>query len=204
MQLQFDLLVFVFVASFTPGPNNIMIMASGLNHGIKASWPHFFGIVLGVPTLLLAIGFGLGYVFEQFEWLHLFIQIVGISYLLYLSYLIATSKPASLSTEASKPLTFFQATLFQWVNPKAWIMGTSALATYSVVGSDPVWQILGIVAVFFIFTFPAVGAWLVFGAALQKLFANPKHQTRFNRLMALLLMLSISPSLRELLIYLFA
>ena len=203
MDIQPSLVLFVLVASITPGPNNIMIMTSALNHGVRASVPHVLGIVLGFPALLLAVGFGLGYVFDRYTWLHQIIQAVGICYLLYLAYLIATTKTARISepaSVASKPLTFFQAALFQWVNPKAWIMGTSALATYSTVGADPVWQIIGIVLVFFVFTFPAVATWLIFGLALQRLLSSEDYRTWFNWLMAVLLLVSILPSLRELLI----
>ncbi len=174
-----------------------MIMASGLNHGVRASVPHLLGISFGAPALFLAIGFGLGYLFERFEWLHLTIQIAGVTYLVYLAFLIAKTRPASISAKSAPPLTFFQAALFQWVNPKAWIMGTSALATYSVVGAEPVWQVIAIVMVFFAFTIPAVGAWLVFGAALQRLLSDAKYHLVFNRTMAVLLILSVFPVLQE-------
>ena len=173
MEIQAALILFVLVASITPGPNNIMMMASGLNYGIRASIPHMLGIVFGFAALLLSIGFGLGFLFERYSWMHQTIQIVGVCYLVYLSYLIATANTRLASDNevedgaaVAKPFTFLQAALFQWVNPKAWVMGTSAIATYSTVGSDPVWQILGIVSVFIVFTFPSILTWLVFGVAL--------------------------------------
>ena len=129
-------------------------MASGLNFGWRSSLPHYFGICLGVPSMFLAVGFGLGYLFERYVWLHEMIQFVGIIYLLYLSWLIAISVPTDLDGEnVSKPFTFVQAALFQWVNPKAWIMGSSAVATYTTIGSDINFQIV-LVGVVFLLTTP--------------------------------------------------
>jgi len=169
-------------------------MASGLNFGPRASMPHFFGICFGFPSMFLAVGFGLGYLFERFELLHGFVQVAGILYLLYLSWRIATSAPADLDGEyVSKPLTFFQAALFQWINPKAWIMGTSAIAAYTTVGADLNLQILLVGFVFFAMTFPSAGVWMMFGAALKKVLGDPKHQKIFNVSMALLLVASVAP-----------
>jgi len=193
--LTLNLVVFAVVAAFTPGPNNIMIMASGLNHGIKASMPHYLGICFGFAAMLLAAGFGLGYLFERYLWLHSSIQILGILYLLYLAWLIANTAPKidSLNTERVKPLSFLQAALFQWVNPKAWVMGTGALSAYTTVGGDISLQILVIVCVFFLMAFPSAGVWLVFGVSLRRLLANPNHHRVFNITMALLLVASIVP-----------
>ncbi len=156
--------------------------------------PHFFGICFGFPSMFLAVGFGLGYLFERFELLHELIQAAGILYLLYLSWLIAIATPANLDEESvSKPLSFVQAALFQWVNPKAWIMGTSAIATYTTVGADINIQILLVGFVFFTMTFPSAGVWMMFGAALKRILGNPHHQRIFNITMALLLALSIAP-----------
>lgn len=212
MEIQATLVLFVLVASITPGPNNIMLMASGLNHGIRASIPHMLGIILGFAILLLSIGFGLGFFFERYAWLHQSIQVIGICYLIYLSYLIAKTETANVAASddgdpsatkpstgsSSKPLTFLQAALFQWVNPKAWVMGSSAIATYSTVGSDPFWQIIGIVSVFMIFTLPAIITWLVFGAALQKLLSKADYRRWFNRSMGFLLLISVLPSVYDL------
>ena len=194
MEIHPSLIPFAIAAAFTPGPNNIMIMASGLNFGWRASMPHFFGICFGFPSMFLAVGFGLGYLFERFELLHEFIQISGILYLLYLSWRIATAAPANLEGgQSSKPLSFVQAALFQWVNPKAWIMGTSAIAAYTTVGADINLQILLVGLVFFLMTFPSAGVWMMFGAGLKKILADPRHQKVFNLTMALVLAASVAP-----------
>lgn len=189
-----SLLQFAFVAAFTPGPNNIMIMASGLNFGWRASMPHYFGICLGFPSMFLAVGFGLGYLFDRFESLHELVQVVGIFYLLYLAWKIAIAAPADLDgKQASKPLSFFQAALFQWVNPKAWIMGASAIAAYTTVGADNNLQIILIGFVFFLMAIPSAAVWMTFGAGLKRVLSNARHQRAFNVLMALLLAASVAP-----------
>ena len=170
------------------------MMTSGLNYGVRASLPHLFGICFGVPMMLLAAGFGLGYLFERYTVLHECIQIAGIAYLCYLAWLIARAQPATLpSNTTSKPLSFFEAAMFQWINPKAWVMGTSAIAAYTTVGSDVSAQIVAIALLFSAFTFPGAGTWLVFGAGLNRALSNPLHRRVFNVSMALLLVASISP-----------
>lgn len=193
MELPLSFLWFAVSAAFTPGPNNIMIMVSGLNHGVRASMPHFLGICLGVPLMFLAIGFGLGFVFERFPLLHSIIKVVGIVYLLYLAWLIANATPAHVGDKQTKPLTFLQAALFQWVNPKAWVMGTSAIAAYTTVGADVNAQVLWVALLFFLVAIPSAGSWLVFGVAIQKLLDKPRYIKGFNILMAGLLVASIWP-----------
>lgn len=198
MESLLSLLLFSVIAAFTPGPNNIMIMSSGLNHGVRASLPHLFGICFGFPSMILAVGFGLGFLFERFPLLHEAVQVIGILYLFYLAWLIANSAPSELQGEKSPPLSFIQAALFQWINPKAWIMGTSALAAYTTVGANMTVQILTVVGVFTFMAFPSAGVWLVFGSSLRRLLADPVHQRCFNVFMALLLVGSIVPVVIEL------
>lgn len=188
-----SLIVFAAIAAFTPGPNNIMIMTSGLNFGSRASLPHYFGICLGFPTMFFAMGFGLGYLFERYALLHEIIQVAGILYLLYLAWLIANSGPATVDGEQAKPLSFIQAALFQWINPKAWIMSTSAIAAYTTVGADINTQIVLIGLIFAAMAFPSAGVWMVFGTGLQRLINKPIHLRTFNVIMALLLVGSIAP-----------
>jgi len=185
------LLMFTVVAAFTPGPNNIMIMASGLNFGLRRSVPHFFGICLGFPLMVTGLGFGAGALFVHFPNLHEIIKVLGICYLVYLAWGIATANPDANVKGGSQPLSFFQAMLFQWVNPKAWIMATSAIATYTSVGEDLTIQIITIVIVFFLMSWPSAGAWLLFGTVIQKILKNPIHHRVFNVVMAILLLASM-------------
>jgi len=174
-----------------------MIMASGLNYGWRASMPHLLGICFGFPSMFLAVGFGLGYMFEAYPLLHKAIQLIGVIYLLYLAWLIANAAPSNLDSESdeltTKPFTFIQAALFQWVNPKAWIMGTSAIATYTTVGADINLQIVLIGLVFFAMAFPSAGVWLMFGSGLKRVLSDPRKQRYFNVSMGLVLALSIAP-----------
>jgi len=196
MEISLSFILFVASAAFTPGPNNIMIMASGLNYGVKASVPHLLGIAFGVPTMFLVMGFFLAYLFGEYPWLHAVIQILGVGYLFYLAWLIANAAPSSLddgSAEQGKPLSFIQAALFQWINPKTWMMGSGAIAAFSTVGADVSGQISMMAFVFFLMAFPSAGTWMVFGSWLKRLFAKPKYLVMFNRTMALLLVVSVLP-----------
>ena len=188
-----SLFIFAAIAAFTPGPNNIMIMSSGLNYGVKASLPHLLGICLGFPSMMLAVGLGLGYFFERYPMLHSSVQIIGVLYLIYLAWLIAVSSPYTSNKQQPQPLTFIQAALFQWVNPKAWVMGTSALAAYTVVGAQMASQVVIVVSVFMLMAFPSAGVWLLFGKGLQALLSQPSRIRRFNYVMSALLIMSIVP-----------
>ncbi len=193
MEISASFLLFVFSAAFTPGPNNIMLMSSGLNHGVRASLPHLFGIVLGVPTMFLAVGFGFTFFLEQTPSLYAVIKILGILYLLYLAWLIASSAPSSLDSDAAAPFTFFQAALFQWVNPKAWMMGTGAIAAFSNADAALGGQIFIMAFVFMLMAIPSAGVWLVLGSWLKRFFRNARYLIIFNRTMAIILVLSVAP-----------
>lgn len=198
--MELYLAIFIFAASttVTPGPNNIMIMTSGLNYGIKKSIPHLLGICFGFPAMVIMVGLGFSVVFEMYPLFHEVIKVVGVVYLLYLAWLIASSLPASLEGNNAKPFSFTQAALFQWVNPKAWVMATGAVSAYTTISTDILSQVIFIALAFFIVAFPCVGIWLVFGVGLKKYFNSPKHQKIFNLSMALLLIGSVLPVLKEL------
>ena len=188
-------ILFASVAAFTPGPNNLMIMASGVNFGIRASLPHYLGIGLGFLSMFYAMGFGLAIVLQAYPSIHKIIQIVGIAFLCYLAVKIASSSPQGLDQKASTPLTFSQAALFQWLNPKALTMSTFAIATYSSTASSLEMQILLMGGIFFLITLLAVAAWLFFGLALKRLLTKPVYQRIFNICMAILLLASVAPVL---------
>ena len=122
----FAIIAFAITTCVTPGPNNAMLMASGLNYGIKRSMPHYFGIILGFPAMVLAVGLGIAQLFEVYPMMHLVLKIAGATYLSYLAYKIATA-PVSESNEAKgKPFTFIQAVLLS--------MGKSQSLGYGPVG----------------------------------------------------------------------
>jgi len=189
----YAVLFFAFSSTITLGPNNIMIMSSGVNYGIKASLPHLFGICLGFPTMVLLVGVGFGVVFQQYPWLHLLIKILGIIYLIWLAWRIANSAPGSVDAVQRPPLTFWQAALFQWVNGKAWVMASGAIAAFTSLAGSFYFDVAQITAAFLLMSFPCVGTWLVFGALLRPLLAKPQLQRIFNISMGLLLVASVVP-----------
>jgi threonine/homoserine/homoserine lactone efflux protein len=215
MDLYIAIFVFAVSTTVTPGPNNIMIMTSGLNFGLQRSLPHLMGICLGFPLMVAGVGIGFGVVFEKFPMAHEIIKILGVLYLLYLAYLVATSAPKSLEAsdketsdrdasnkdkhqEKTKPLTFLQAALFQWVNPKAWVMATGAVAAYTTQDAGMLLQVLLIAGAFLIASMPCVGIWLVCGTWLKRFLKEVRYQRAFNMTMALLLVVSILPVINEL------
>lgn len=195
MELFWTLVFFAFATSITPGPNNIMIMSSGVNYGVQKSLPHMAGIQLGFLLMLLAIGFGAGLILQQQPLLHSVIKLLGAVYLLYLAWKIASAAPEQIETGNSKPLSFWQAIAFQWVNAKAWVMITGAIAAFTSV-QGIYWQQLALIAlVFLLVGLPCTGSWLLFGAALKKLLTAPKQRQWFNRVMGSVLALSVLPPL---------
>lgn len=185
--------VFGVIAAVTPGPNNVMLTATGLNFGVRRGLPHLLGICIGFPVMLALIGLGFGTLFELYPVLHEVIKVVGIVYLLHLAWKIASARGGVARDERTSPINFWQAAAFQWVNPKAWIMGSSALAAYTSLDGNFFVQVAIVCITFLFITFPCAGVWLVFGAGLQRFLRDPKHLRSFNIVMALLLVASIIP-----------
>lgn len=195
MDLFWTLVFFAFATSITPGPNNIMIMSSGVNYGVQKSLPHMAGIQLGFMLMLLAVGAGAGLLLQQQPLLHTLIKLVGSVYLLYLAWKIATAAPQQIETGSSKPLSFIQAIAFQWVNAKAWVMITGAIAAFTSL-QGVYWQQLALIAVVFLLVgLPCLCSWLLFGAALKRLLTAPKQRQWFNRVMGAVLAFSVLPPL---------
>lgn len=200
MLLSYDifmaLVVFAFVTSITPGPNNLMLLASGVNFGFRRTIPHMMGIGVGFLSLLLGVGYGLGAVLEMAPYLYLALKFAGGAYMLYLAYKIATSTSVGQVTDsAAKPMSFMQALLFQWVNPKAWVMAVTAMASYTVHDAYTL-SVLVIGFVFAIINVPSVSSWAAFGSLLRQWLEDPVRLKWFNLTMALLLVASLWPMLR--------
>jgi threonine/homoserine/homoserine lactone efflux protein len=189
------LLAYAFVTSVTPGPNNMMLMASGVNFGFRRTIPHMLGIAVGFFVLLLAVGFGLGALIHAVPALQTAMRIASVAYMLWLAWKIATSKPAGEAQAGSRPMTFLQAAAFQWVNPKAWAMGLVAMGAYTNAES-PVLSVLLVGTAFALVNFPSVSVWAGFGVALRGLLADPKRLRIFNVTMALLIVATLWPMLR--------
>lgn len=197
MELYLAVFLFGLSAGITPGPNNIMLMTSGMNFGIKKSIPHVLGVTFGFPIMVILIGLGFSIVFEKHPILHEVIKILGLGYLLYLSWLIASASPDALEGKKSKPFTFLQAALFQWVNPKAWVVATSSISAYTTLDDNIYWQILMIAGVFFFAALFTAGTWLVFGKGIKQILQSAKQQRAFNITMALLLVASVIPVIQQ-------
>lgn len=195
MELFWALVFFAFATSITPGPNNIMIMSSGVNYGVQKSLPHVAGVQIGFLLMLLAIGLGAGVILQQQPMLHQLIKLIGSAYLLYLAWKIASAEPVQINTGNNRPLSFIQAVLFQWVNAKTWVMITGAIAAFTSL-QGLYWQQLALIAaVFLLVGIPCSCSWLLFGAALKRLLTAPEQRRWFNRIMGSLLALSVLPPL---------
>jgi threonine/homoserine/homoserine lactone efflux protein len=190
------LLAYAFVTSITPGPNNLMLLTSGVNFGFTRTIPHMLGVGIGFMVMLLAVGLGIGAVLAAFPVLHTGLKVAGAVYLLYLSWKIAMTRSFDGGTESrSRPMTFLEAAAFQWVNPKAWVMAVTAMAVYS----NPATPLLSVVLIGLIFglvNLPSVSTWAGFGTALRGFLADPVRLKWFNIGMGVLLAASLWPMLR--------
>ena len=190
------LIVFAFVTSITPGPNNLMLLASGVNFGFRRTIPHMLGIGGGFLSLLLGVGFGLGALLAAWPALHTALKLAGGAYLIYLAWRIAMSRALSDGRAAeARPMTFLEAAAFQWVNPKAWVMAVTAMAVYT----DPASQspsVLIVAVAFALVNLPSVSTWAGFGTALRGFLSEPRRLKWFNIAMGVSLVASLWPMLR--------
>ncbi len=186
--------VFITVASVTPGPNNTMLMASGANFGLRRTVPHMVGVVLGFGVLVTCVGLGLGALFALWPVLHTILRWVGAAYLFWLAWKIATADSIGGQT-AARPLRFWEVVAFQWVNPKAWVGAVGAVSAYAPKTHYLSGLGLMIVSCMAINT-PVVLLWAGAGAAVRRFLDHPGRLRAFNILMALVLALSVIPMLR--------
>lgn len=189
--------LFAMVSSITPGPNNLMLLASGVNFGFRATLPHMLGISVGFALMVLAVGVGLAGLFNVFPWLYSLLKWGGAAYLLYLAWKITQSGPIDSGNQAAQraaPMSFFNAAAFQWINPKAWVMALGAFSTY-VPATSGVLVVALAAGIFGLINLPSVGMWALFGARVRHLLKIERNLRIFNYGMALLLVLSLYPML---------
>lgn len=197
-----SLCLFAFVTSITPGPNNAMLFASGVNFGIRRTLPHLLGVTLGFTFMQLAVGLGVGMVFEAVPGLYATLRALGVAYMLYLAWRIGTSTPpagadaAPAPAKAPRPMTFLEASAFQWVNPKAVMMCLTAASTYAP-PDRPIMGALVVTGVFFFAGMPCVGLWVLLGRVMRGLLQDRRRLLAFNWAMAVLLVASMAPMARE-------
>ncbi len=190
-ELLLAFVLFAFATAGTPGPNNMMLLASGANFGFRRTVLHILGISCGLGFMVLAMGFGLGGLFRAYPVLHEVLRWVGAAYMLWLAWKIAMSSSVG-DREMGKPMTFLQAAAFQWVNPKAWAMALSTVTTYTPEGSG--WTIVPLLAgTFMLVGAPCSAAWAGFGQGLRPFLDRPAVLRTFNVTMAALLIVSLYP-----------
>lgn len=194
-ELFFALTLFAFASSITPGPNNLMLLASGVNHGFRATLPHMVGIAVGVFILMASVGLGLGLLFEQVPQLYLLLKWLGAAYLLTLAWSVATAG-APQDAAASQPIGFWGAAGFQWVNPKAWVMAVGAFSSYLPAHSGSA-LVLGTASLFAVVNLPTISLWALFGSRLRHWLLVPRYRQIFNGVMAVLLVASLVPMLQN-------
>jgi threonine/homoserine/homoserine lactone efflux protein len=178
------LTLFAFVSTFTPGPNNMMLMTSGANIGFIRTLPHVFGVIFGFSLMVFLVGIGATEVFRLFPGLHQILTWVCMAYLLYLAVKIGMSRPA-MSDQQYQPMSFLSAAMFQWVNPKGWSMALTAVSVY-----NPSASLNGLLIVTLIFTlvnFPSTTSWVFAGQKISSVLKNQTHIRAFNVGMAVLL-----------------
>jgi threonine/homoserine/homoserine lactone efflux protein len=196
-QLTIAYIVFASVAAFTPGPNNTMLLASGLNFGFRRTIPHVLGVGFGIGIVVLVAGFGLGAIFRAYPLLYAVLKYAGAAYLLYLAWLIATSGAVSAGgARRGKPLSFFGAALFQWVNVKGLVAAISSVAIYSAIAPYP-YNMIALGMIFSVVGFLSAATWALFGVGLSRVLSTPRAVRIFNVTMALLLVASLYPVLFE-------
>jgi threonine/homoserine/homoserine lactone efflux protein len=184
------LCTFAFVATVTPGPNNLMLMASGANFGVRRTLPHLFGIVAGFSVMVVLVGIGLMQVFAAFPIVHDALRIFSIAYLGFLAWKIAASTSISASASA-KPMTSLQAALFQWINPKAWAFALTLVTVYAPTRSLAAVGFVALVAA--LVNLPSIFVWIVIGHRMQRYLREGIRLRVFNHAMAALLLASLYP-----------
>ena len=186
---------FAIATAFTPGPNNLMLLSSGLTFGYKRTLAHIVGVAVGFPIMVLAMGLGVGAVLEHYPMVYVVLKVLGFGYLLWMAWHIANTQGSIQSDnyKNDKPFTFLQAALFQWVNPKAWIMAVTAISSFTTQSSDVWYQIAIIAFVYLVVGIFSTHSWALGGVLLQRWLESQRAIRNFNRVMALLIVVSVVP-----------
>ena len=187
------LVAFAFVTVITPGPNNLMLMASGANFGFRRTVPHMLGIGLGFPSMVFLVGVGVMQVFDLWPASYLILKVLSVAYLLYLAWRIANAAPPKDAAVEGRPLTFVQSAAFQWVNPKAWSMALSAITLYAT--SRDLGAVMWVAGTYVAVSAISTTSWTVLGQQMRRLLKSPARLRAFNWVMAALLVATLIPVL---------
>jgi threonine/homoserine/homoserine lactone efflux protein len=189
--------IFAIVMFFTPGPNNIMLLSSGLTYGFRPTLPHMAGITIGFAFMVGAVGLGLGAIFIAYPLLQTILKYAGVAYLIYLAAAIAMSDPVKPDQDHRRgPMTFWGAVLFQWINAKGWVMVIGTITAYAAIATFP-WNIAIQTALSLAMGIVSTSIWTLFGSALRPVLTSPTAVRAFNIVMAILLLASLIPVLLE-------
>jgi threonine/homoserine/homoserine lactone efflux protein len=189
-------ILFAAVMFFTPGPNNIMVMSSGLTYGFRRTLPHITGVVIGFAFMVGAVGLGFGTIFIAFPVLQVVLKYAGAAYLVYLAIMIAMSGPPKPGETGRGPMTFWQAAMFQWVNVKGWVAIIGTITAYAAIAGFP-FNIVIQVLTFLAMGTASITIWTLFGSALRPFLTSPRSVRAFNLAMAALLLASLYPVFME-------
>ena len=185
--------IFATVMFFTPGPNNIMLLSSGLTYGFRRTLPHVAGITIGFAFMIGAVGLGLGTIFISYPVLQTILKYAGVAYLVYLAAVIAMSGPVAPGQDNARgPMTFWGAAMFQWINVKGWVMVIGTITAYAGIAAFP-WNITMQVMLSLLLGVMSCSAWALFGSALRPLLTSRRAVRAFNIVMAVLLLASLWP-----------
>lgn len=197
IELAIAFVLFTVAGLFTPGPNNTMLFASGLNFGFRRTVPHILGVSFGFCFLLVVVGLGLSALFQAYPLAYTVLKFVGAAYLVWLAIGIARAGPVAAGGEArGRPLTFLGAALFQWVNAKGWVVALSAVTAYGAVAPFPA-NLAMLAAITLVFSLLSASMWVAFGRGLRRFLSSPRILRIVNVAMALLLIASLYPVLRS-------
>lgn len=188
------IVLFAISTSFSPGPNNLLLVTSGAKFGLSRTWRHIMGVAFGFPVMIAIIALFLGAVFQALPWLHSALNYVGAAYLLYLTWRLLMAGGSMEEGNVGKPIGFVEAALFQWVNPKAWVMATGAIAAYTTTAGFGV-EVAAIVVVFTLVGLGSSVTWASFGSFIARFLHTPARMRAFNIALGLMLLASIVPIL---------
>ncbi|MGO1524322.1 MAG: LysE family translocator [Nesterenkonia sp.] len=190
----FSAILFFIAGAGTPGPNNTIALASGAAFGLRKTIPTIIGVNIGFPTMVLVVGLGLSGVLTQWPWVLDALRPVGVLYLLWLSWKIATGPTDLQQRRAGRPPGVLQMALFQWVNPKAWTLAVAALSAYTGFWDSFLAEMLVLALIALVFGAPCTALWALLGVGAGRFISNPLHMRIFNLVMAGLLVVSLVPA----------
>ena len=199
LTMLFSIVTFTLSTVMTPGPNNIMLLSSGLTFGYKRTLPHMFGVMFGFAFMVVLVGLGMGVIFEEFPFIFSTLKIIGILYLFFMAYKIANNDEGYEVDKENKsnPFTFLQAAAFQWVNPKAWIMAITAISVFVTSTENSLFQVLTISFIYLLSGVISTNSWALGGVMLKNVIKDKKSVKIFNIIMAILLVGSVVPFIFE-------